>query len=272
VGEWESRLAFGAVAAILVAGTGFRRRALSADGTVAAWVIGTVVVAAGGWWWGLLLVVFFVASTLLGRIGPRRDEGERGVRGQRRDAVQVGANGGLAALLAALAVSGNREILFIAYAGAIAAATADTWATEIGRYSRVTPRSVVTSLEVEPGASGGITQIGTIGALGGAILIGILTAVGIGFGWAPADIPALATIAIVTGAGFSAALVDSLLGATLQAVYRCPRCKEETEAPVHYCGRETVLMRGIPAMTNDIVNLIATLAGAALAVVSGWAA
>ncbi len=272
MGEWETRLAFGAVAAIFIAGAAYRRRALSADGTVAAWLVGTVVVAAGGWWWGLLLVVFFASSTLLGRIGPRRDDGERGIRGRRRDAVQVGANGGLAALLAALAVAGNREILFVAFAGAIAAATADTWATEIGRFSKVAPRSVVTGLELEPGASGGITPIGTLGALGGAVLIGILAAIGVGFGWAPADVPALTMVAIVSGAGFSAALVDSVLGATIQAVYRCPRCKVETEAPVHRCGWETVLMRGMPAMTNDMVNLIATLAGAALATASGWAA
>jgi uncharacterized protein (TIGR00297 family) len=260
------------VAAILIAGAGYRRRALSADGTVAAWLVGTVVVAAGGWWWGLLLVVFFAASTLLGRIGPRRDDDERGVRGRRRDAVQVVANGGLPALLAALAVVGNREILFVAYAGAIAAATADTWATEIGRFSKVRPRSVMTGLELDPGASGGVTPIGTVGALGGAILIGVLTAIGVGFGWAPADVPALAMVAIVAGAGFSAALIDSVLGATVQAVYRCPRCKEETESPIHRCGRETILMRGMPALTNDIVNLIATLAGAALATASAWAA
>ena len=103
-------------------------------------------------------------------------------------------------------------------------------------------------------------------------MIGVLTAIGVGFGWAPADVPALATVAIVAGAGFSAALVDSLLGATVQAVYRCPRCKEEAEAPIHTCGQETVLMRGMPVITNDMVNLIATLAGAAIATASGWAA
>lgn len=272
MGDWESRLAFGAVAAILIAGMAFRRRALSPDGTVAAWLVGTVIVAAGGWWWGLLLVVFFASSTLLGRVGPRHDSRERGVRGRRRDAVQVGANGAVAALLAALAVAGNREILFVAFAGAVAAATADTWATEIGRFSKVAPRSVVSGLEVDPGASGGITPIGTLGALGGALAIGVLTAVGVWQGWAPANVPALAIVAIVAGAGFSAALVDSVLGATVQAVYRCPRCKEEAESPIHLCGRETVLMRGMPAMTNDLVNLISTLAGAALAIASGWAA
>lgn len=270
MGEWELRLAFGAVAAGIVAALGYQRRALSEDGAVAAWLVGTVIVAFGGWWWGVLTVLFFGSSTALGRIGPHRPERERQARGNRRDLVQVGANGGIAALLASLAAAGDRELLFVAFAGALAAATADTWATELGRFSRVAPRSIVSGLAVAPGASGGVTRVGTAGALGGALLIGGIAGLGVGRGWAEAGMPALALVAIVTGAGFSAALFDSVLGAALQATYRCPRCQEETESPVHRCGEEAILVRGIPAVTNDIVNLLATLGGAALAWLAAW--
>jgi len=270
VGDWELRFAFGAVAAAVVAAAGYRRRALSEDGAIAAWLVGTVIVAFGGWWWGVLVVLFFASSTALGRIGTRRPEQTRDVRGNRRDLVQVGANGGIAALLAALAAAGDRELLFAAFAGTLAAATADTWATELGRFSRVAPRSIFTGMQVAPGASGGVTRVGTAGAMAGALVIGGVAAVGVWRDWAPSGMPSLALFAIVTGAGFSAALLDSVLGATLQANYGCRVCEEETESPVHRCGRETVLLRGIPAVTNDIVNLLATLGGAGLAGLAAW--
>ncbi len=270
MGDWELRRAFGTLAAAVGAAAGYRRRALSEDGAVAAWLVGTVVVAFGGWWWGVLTMVFFASATALGRIGPRRPDRERDVRGNRRDLVQVGANGGVAALMAALAAAGDRELLFAAFAGALAAATADTWGTELGRFSRVAPRSIVTGMPVTPGASGGITLVGTAGSLGGALLIGGVAALGVGRGWAEAGMPAMAIFAILTGAGLSAALLDSVLGATVQATYGCRLCEEETESPVHRCGRETILLRGIPAVTNDIVNLLATLGGAGLAGLAAW--
>jgi hypothetical protein len=51
----------------------------------------------------------------------------------------------------------------------------------------------------------------------------------------------------------------------VQRIYRCPTCQVETERRVHRCGTTTEPLRGWPWMTNDTVNLVASLAGAALA-------
>jgi len=60
-------------------------------------------------------------------------------------------------------------------------------------------------------------------------------------------------------------LVDSLLGATIQAVYRCPECGVPTESRVHrVCGEATELVRGQPWITNDTVNALSTLTSAAI--------
>ena len=65
------------------------------------------------------------------------------------------------------------EILYVAYLGSVAAATADTWATEIGSYAKAMPRNCLTLQQMEPGASGGVTPIGTIGALLAAWIIAL---------------------------------------------------------------------------------------------------
>jgi len=51
------------------------------------------------------------------------------------------------------------------------------------------------------------------------------------------------------------ALFDSLLGATVQAIYYCPACQKETERyPSHSCGTETGQIRGWTWLSNDWVN------------------
>ena len=58
-------------------------------------------------------------------------------------------------------------------------------------------------------------------------------------------------------------LADSVLGATLQAVYVCRNCGKRTEDRRHAHGTAAptlTLVRGVPLMTNDTVNLCASLA------------
>jgi len=51
------------------------------------------------------------------------------------------------------------------------------------------------------------------------------------------------------------ALFDSLLGATVQAIYYCPACQKETERnPMHSCGTQTTQIRGWKWLDNDLVN------------------
>ena len=60
-------------------------------------------------------------------------------------------------------------------------------------------------------------------------------------------------------------MVDSILGATMQAMYYCPACEKETERRIHNCGTWTRPMRGFTWLNNDVVNFIATLFGGLLA-------
>ncbi|MDE3128917.1 MAG: DUF92 domain-containing protein, partial [Gemmatimonadota bacterium] len=155
------RLVLGFVVAAGIAAAARRARALSRSGAAAAVLVGTAAVAAG-WDWGALLVAFFVASSLLSRV--RRREKEAAIegivaKGDERDAVQVLANGALFAVAALGYVAAPAFVWQAMGGGALAAATADTWSTEIGMLTPAPPRSIVTLRRVPAGTSGGVTLL-----------------------------------------------------------------------------------------------------------------
>jgi uncharacterized membrane protein len=146
-----------------------------------------------------------------------------------------------------------------AAAGAIAAAAADTWATEIGAFSPFPPRLITSGRRVTRGASGGITALGTLGGVAGALTIAWLAHVAGPRGKAPG-------LLILAAAGVAGMLADSVLGATLQGKYECPACDARFERGQTVCHEPVRLASGWRWLDNDGVNLAATLVGAAVAV------
>lgn len=245
----------GAVAAIAIALLAYRARSLDLGGALAAVAVGTATFGALGLPGAGVLLAFFVTSVGLSRIGKERkavalrDVGKTGPR----DAAQVLANGGIAALCALLTLwEGPRYAA--AFAGALAAATADTWGTEIGALAKGVPRSVLTFRPVATGLSGGVTLQGNLAEIGGALAIALC---------ALALVPH-AFVAIWLG-GMAGALADSLLGASLQSLRWCGACRRATEREPHACGANTTPLRGLSWFGNDATNYAATLVGATVA-------
>lgn len=245
-GQW-GRIALGAICALVVAVPAYRAGALSGSGAVAASAVGTAIFARSAPRDTAALLTFFITSSALSRL-PGRTRPEAGE--SRRNHRQVLANGGVAALLAALG-GPDAGRLRLAQAGALAAATADTWATEIGMRWGGRPRSIASGVLLTPGESGGVTLLGTLAGGAGAALVGSVAS---GFGRAAVA----ATLAGLTGM-----LADSLLGATVQVRYWCPGCSAESERAVDARGHHLARSRGLPGLDNDAVNLLATGVGAA---------
>jgi uncharacterized protein (TIGR00297 family) len=249
--------------ALAIALAAYALGALSHGGALVAVLSGTVVYGLGGLEWAVILVAFFVSSSLLSHLAKRSKAGLEAnyAKGGRRDAGQVLANGGaagLAVLLHALVPAAGWPVWV--FTGALAAANADTWATELGVLSRSAPRMITNGKVVERGTSGAVSGLGLAASLAGAAFIAGLAAL---------LFPAAGSGSLfwmLTLAGLGGSLLDSLLGASLQAIYQCPACARDTERhPLHTCGSQTTLARGLPWMNNDLVNLFCTLAGAVLA-------
>ena len=255
-----SRVLTGLALAALVSLTARRLGALTSRGSVAATITGTAAVAAG-WDWAVLLIAYFVASSALSRFGraakERRTASVVAKHGP-RDARQVAANGGLFGL-AALAMVIRPDTYWIALgAGSLAASAADTWATELGTLYGGTPRSVLTWRAVAVGTSGGVSAIGSLAAVAGSGCIAVLLLV---LGW-------IAPIALAVAAGgLAGALVDSVLGATVQSRRWCDACNLGTERIVHDCGAATRAVGGAGWIDNDMVNLLSAVFGGVLAAI-----
>lgn len=247
----------GLVLAAVVAFVAKRWGALSASGAAVALALGTVSVGAG-WSWGFVLVAYFVSSTLLTRY---RGEDKRARLADRvdkpgaRDAAQVLANGGVFGAVAVGSWVHLDAVWQALGAGALAASAADTWATEVGTLAKREARSILGFHPVPTGTSGGVTLAGTLAAAAGSSFIAF---VAWGIGW-----PKAAILSAAAG-GFLGSLLDSVIGASLQARRHCAACNAITEQRIHRCGAGTEVIGGVPWLDNDGVNALATLGGALL--------
>ena len=244
------QLLFGFILASIIAYLAFRARSLNQSGAIAATVVGTIVFGLGGLQWAILLLIFFITSSALSRLFKKRKQGldEKFSKGHERDAGQVFGNGGLATAIVLVHFLYPESVIgWVGFAAALAAVNADTWATELGVLSSTPPR-MITNLRkrVEKGTSGGVSLFGTLASLLGASIIALPAAL-FTDNWS--------LLPLISLAGLAGSLFDSLLGATVQAMYYCPTDAKETEKhPLHTCGTETVHIRGWKWLDNEWVN------------------
>ncbi|MBK8002820.1 MAG: DUF92 domain-containing protein [Gemmatimonadetes bacterium] len=237
-----------------VALLGWGLRGLTPAGAGTAVLVGTGILWPTGWEGMAALGAFFFGASAISRVAPDKSVAAVDAKGHRRDPWQVLANGGSAALGALLEFLLPGSGIWIVTAS-LATAAADTWATSTGGWSRVAPRDVITGRPVPAGTSGGITWLGSLGALAGAASVaGAAILV-----HAPRVLfPAALTI------GMLGMLADSVLGATLQGRFHCGACNRPTERRVHRCGQAATPVGGLAWLSNDGVNALATAGGAGL--------
>lgn len=202
----------------------YKRKSLDFIGSLIMVIMGIVLIFADGPNWLLLLILFFILCLIASRYS-KDYKLKIGQYEKTRSAKNVISNGVVAFFMAAF---GGYYLAFTAgFVGAIATATADTLASEIGVLYE--PRLVTTWQKVPSGTDGAVSLIGTAVAITGAAIIGIAS-------WILGIISnPLIALAVGVIAGTVGCFMDSFLGAVLE--------------------RREIL-------TNEHVNLIATITGA----------
>jgi len=199
-------------------------------GVLSGTLLGALIIIFGGIEWFTILLAFFILGGAFTRYkyGYKEALGIAQAEGGARGYKNVFGNGLVALILAVAGGVWGWHVLLIAYLGAIAAATGDTLASEIGETSETLPRMITSFKRVKHGTSGAISPLGEFSALVGATLIGALAVL---LGMTELE---MIIVAPILG-GFIGVHIDSLLGATLEN-------------------------KGY--LTNHSVNLLATAAGA----------
>jgi len=216
----------------------YRMKAADAEAVLSEVIICLLVIFFAGIFWFFLLLSFYLLGSGFTRYKYTRKQELRiaqsrgGVRGYKN----VYSNSLVPLALAVLYGVYGSEIFAFAFLGSVATATGDTLASEIGETARSTPRMITTLRPVVPGVDGGVTLLGEAASIFGSLFTGALAAATGMAGWAG--------LAAALLGGFLGTNFDSLLGATLQS-------------------------RGY--LSNNGVNLFATLFGALVGGVLWWA-
>lgn len=205
-------------ATVALAGVARATKAVDTPGAVVGTVVGVACALGFGVAGLATLAAFFVLGSVATRVGWARKQragtAERndGTRGARR----VIGKGGVAALAGAIAIPDivDERLLAIGFAGALAAALADTLATEIGTLSTRPPRLLPTLRVVPTGTPGAVSPLGLLGSVLGGAVVGA-TAWGL-------DLITLVAVGTVTIAAAVATLLESALTTHASAFRRRP--------------------------------------------------
>jgi uncharacterized protein (TIGR00297 family) len=182
---------------------------LDMPGAVSLVIIGAAITVGLGVAGLLVMAAFFVLGSAATRLGFAR-KAARGIAqeaGGARGWRSAWANGGVPALLALLAATAPSElggVYTLAYAAAVAAAAADTCASEVGKARDGPTVLLVTRRRVEPGTEGGVSIAGTLAGIAAAALVAASGTAGRLYAWA--------LVPVVAAAGALAGVAESLLG------------------------------------------------------------
>jgi uncharacterized protein (TIGR00297 family) len=218
---------------LLVAWLCVKTKKLSVPAAFTAVAVGFLTFMGAGYAGICLLGAFFILGTLATshKKELKAKLHAEGLHQQTRNAGQVLANGGVAALLSILAIAdpAHAATYLIMLAGGLASAASDTLSSELGVVYARNHYNILTFRKEQAGPDGVISLEGTLLGLAGALAIALVYAFFKGFSSA---------VLFITLAGVMGNLLDSVLGASLERK--------------HYIG-------------NDAVNFFNTLFAALVA-------
>ncbi|HJT72539.1 MAG TPA: DUF92 domain-containing protein [Chitinophaga sp.] len=181
---------------------------LTPAGGLAAGVTGLLVFAGSGITGVMLLTVFFLLATIA-TSHKKKLKATVNPHPEKRNAGQVFANGGVAAIMAALSLAdpAHSNVYVLMIAASLASATADTVSSELGMVYGRNFYNILTFKRDTKGLDGVVSLEGTLTGAAGALTIAIVYSIGHGFD---------ERLIYILAAGVLGNLIDSVLGASLE--------------------------------------------------------
>ncbi|WP_032121256.1 DUF92 domain-containing protein [Clostridium amazonitimonense] len=256
----------GFILSFIIAFLAYKKNSLNKSGFIAATFLGTLIYYFGGFYFSFIMISFFLSSSILTKFkNPNKKSLDNiNAKGANRDFIQVFANGGVGLIFAFLYYTYKNPVFLLAYATSFAEANADTWASEIGVLSKKDPISILTGKPLKKGMSGGVSFLGTLSSFLGSTFIGVILFFTYYRLYPLAENKILYSILCVF-IGFIGCLIDSILGASMQAQYYCEELDTITEKS-YYKNKPNKLIKGIAIINNDTVNILSNIIASLIAI------
>lgn len=187
--------------------------------------------------------IFFVSKLKNRFLKTKKKEGTRTV-------LQVLINGGLGTLFIILYGIFKIDYLLIVSIVSLSGCFIDSISSDVGVLSKNEPYDFIKRKRVQKGISGGVSFLGIISSLISSFIIAFATFkyLGLTYGY----------LFLITGLIFMQTIIDTILGSSVQAKYKCMKCKKLTEKSVH-CDKKTRLIDGVSWINNNMVNFISSV-------------
>lgn len=252
---------------------GYRKKSLTASGSISAFFVGWCMMSCG-FVFGIILIAFYYSSSKWSKwrksVKLKMEQGEENGRNWK----QVLGCSGCSVVVALAYVYGNWEnwpdslpidfkkyyaqsYLMCCFLGHYACCNGDTWASEIGVFSKEDPILITkwwTNTRVPRGTNGGISKLGTLASMAGGGFIGMVYCLysvsAFGVDWMEWRV-----IVLGAWAGTFGSILDSILGATIQITLY----DVERKQIVHAKGDKVKVYGGYDVLTNEQVNLVSTV-------------
>lgn len=273
--------------------SGLKKNSLSKSGSLAAFVVGFVSMSSS-YRFGLILLLFYYSSTKLTKYKlEQKSKLEEGFTiSAARDWKQVFASSLLAIVVAAshfLIIGDDMNVDFasgstymdifyimdgslshrrlsavlqVMYVAHFATANADTWASEVGMLAKNKPRLITSFFmrEVPAGTNGGVSVLGTVASAAGGAFIGFVY-YALTFLYPASITPQYPMIIVGLICGIIGSLIDSFLGATVQATYYSQKKQQiikhyNSESSSKKDDDDVIRVCGMDILSNEAVNFL----------------
>ncbi|KAJ3311922.1 Transmembrane protein 19 [Boothiomyces sp. JEL0838] len=223
------------------------KKNLTQSGAAAAFAVGFSIFSLEPAY-GILLIVFYLSSSKLTHYNKQLKLKQEEFTAS-RDHVQVLCNSGWVVVCSFVSFFfGYQYQCSLFCIGVLACCCGDTWASELGSVLSSTPRLITTGKVVPPGTNGGVSVGGLVASVLGGFLIGIAYFVVQHF-FTVYKFTIIECILLGSIGGFGGSLIDSLMGATVQATYYDSKLGKIVK-------KGGTLISGYPLFSNEMVQMI----------------